>query len=211
MKTKKLVCGVGINNADYFVQKFETIGYIGGKRNRKRVWICPYYQTWVDMLARCYSAKLHARNPTYTGCTVSKEWHTFSNFRAWMETQDFEGKHLDKDLLFEENKIYSAETCVFVTPLVNTFTTERKASQGGWMVGVCWHKQAEKFHSSCSNPFSGEQEYLGLFTYEQEAHNAWLKRKLELAKELAAIQTDERIAKALIDRYMTTQIKAGDL
>lgn len=29
----------------------------------------------------------------------------------------------------------------------------------------------------------------------------WFKRKLELAKELAAIQEDPRVAKALVDRY----------
>ena len=26
---------------------------------------------------------------------------SFSNFKRWMERQDFEGMHLDKDLLFE--------------------------------------------------------------------------------------------------------------
>ena len=34
------------------------------------------------------------------------------------------------------------------------------------------------------------------------------KRKLELAYELAAIQTDERVAKALIDRYTNYNIGA---
>lgn len=201
MKTKKLVCGVGINNADYVVQKFETIGYIGGKRKRKRVWICPHYQTWVDMLKRCYSAKIQDRNPAYKGCSVSVEWHTFSNFKAWMEKQNWEGNQLDKDLLFEGNKIYSSDACVFVSPMVNTFTTDSKASRGEWLIGVYWDKQAEKFHSRCSNPFTNKKEHLGRFTCEQEAHNAWLKRKLELAHLLAAEQADPRVAKALIDRY----------
>lgn len=40
---------------------------------------------------------------------------------------------------------------------------------------------------------------------EQEAHEAWLKRKLELAHELAAIQEDPRVAKALTDRYSKPQ------
>ena len=35
-----------------------------------------------------------------------------------------------------------------------------------------------------------------------EAHKAWLKRKQELAILLAAEQTDDRVAKAIIDRYM---------
>ena len=201
MKPKKLVYGVGINDADYAVQKFETIGYVGGKQKWKLVWSCAYYRAWTSMLKRCYSAKLQERYPTYIGCTVAKEWHTFSNFRCWMESQDWEGKHLDKDLLFEGNKIYSTETCVFVTQTVNLFTNDNGAKRGENPIGVDWDKNAGKFKSRCSNPFTKKQEHLGYFTCEQEAHNAWKKRKLELAHELAAIQTDPRVAKALIDRY----------
>lgn len=201
MKPKKLVYGVGINDADYVVQKHETIGYVDGKQKRKRVWVCPYYETWVDMLRRCYSAKAQERNPTYKGCTVSEEWHTFSNFKSWMEKQQWEGKSLDKDLLFRGNKVYSADTCVFVTQMVNTFTIDCRAARGKWLIGVDWHKLAGKFRATISNPFNKKNEYLGYFTCELEAHNAWHKRKLELAHELAAIQTDPRVAKALIDRY----------
>jgi len=200
MKAKKLLYGFGINDADYAVQKVETIR-VNGVRKQKRVWVCPYYRAWENMLERCYSAKYHERFPTYRGCSVSEEWITFSNFRAWMECQDFEGMHLDKDILFEGNKVYSKETCVFVTSMVNTFTLDRGASRGEWMVGVTWHKGASKFQSRCRNPFNKKQEHLGYFLCEVEAHQEWLKRKLELAHLLAAEQTDERVAKALIERY----------
>lgn len=201
MKTKKLVCGMGINDADYVVKKFETIGYADGKQKQKRVWICKYYQTWVAMLERCYSAKLQERCPTYRGCSVSNEWLTFSAFKEWMEKQEWEGLQLDKDLLIEGNKLYSADTCVFVTRMVNMFTTDSGAARGELLIGVCWNKEKGRFQSNCSNPFTKKLEHLGYFTCEVEAHEAWLKRKLELAKELAAIQTDERVAKALINRY----------
>ena len=206
MKAKKmgvarLVYGFGINDADYVVKKWETVGYVNGVRKQKLAWVCPYYRTWVDMLERCYSAKLQERRPTYVGCSVSEEWLTFSNFRRWMEKQDFEGMHLDKDLLFEGNKVYSAETCVFVTSMVNTFTTDCGASRGEWPIGVNWHKRVGKFQSRCSNPFTKKRENLGYFTCQIEAHQEWLKRKLELAHLLAAEQTDERVAKSLIERY----------
>jgi len=202
MKTKseRLVFGVGINDADYVVERKETIE-VNGKQKMKLVWYCPYHRTWRSMLQRCYSPKYQDGNPAYIGCSVSEEWLTFSNFRAWMEAQDFEGMQLDKDLLFAGNKVYSAETCVFVSSSVNSFTIDCGASRGEWLIGVYWNKGDGKFMSRCSNPFTKKIEYLGLFTCEQEAHQTWLKRKLELAHLLAAEQTDERVAKALIDRY----------
>ena len=85
--------------------------------------------------------------------------------------------------------------------MVNTFTIDRGAARGEWLIGVIWNKSAEKFQSTFGNPFTKKSEHLGYFTHEQEAHEAWLKRKLELAKELAAIQVDPRVAEALINRY----------
>ena len=61
---KKLVCGVGINDTDYVTQKFATI-IVNGKRKQKRVWFCPFYRVWKNMLDRCYSTKFQDKNPTY--------------------------------------------------------------------------------------------------------------------------------------------------
>lgn len=201
MESKKLVQGVGNNDADYVVRKYE-ISEVNGVQKRRVVWTCPFYRTWVNMLKRCYSVKNQERQPTYKGCTISDVWLTFSNFRDWMMTQDWEGKHLDKDLLFDRNKVYSADTCIFVSGMVNNFTTDSGASRGEWPIGVGWYKKTGKFQANCSNPFTSKKEHLGYFTCEVEAHQAWIKRKLELAHELAAIQTDPRVAKALLDRYM---------
>lgn len=201
-KNRKLVFGVGINDADYLVTKREEIDLVDGKRKQKLVWKCPYYQTWTNMLSRCYSVKTQDRQPTYQGCSVTEEWYTFSHFRAWMEKQDFEGKQLDKDLLFEGNKLYSPDTCVFVTQTVNLFTNDYGAKRGKWLIGVYWDKNKNKFRAQCHNPLSRKREHLGSFDSEHEAHNAWANRKLELAQELAAIQTDPRVANALIDRYL---------
>lgn len=206
MKPRKLVWGVGTNDADYVTQERETIGYVNGKQLRKQVWVCPHYKTWNHMLQRCYSAKYQEHKPTYKGCTVAEDWLVFSKFKAWAEAQDWEGLQLDKDILIEGNKVYGPDTCAFVTPLVNTFTIDRGASRGEWLIGVDWRKQKGKFRSRCSNPFTKKRDHLGYFTSEQEAHEAWRKRKLELAHELAAIQTDPRVAKALIDRYSKLQM-----
>ena len=118
-----------------------------------------------------------------------------------MGTQDWEDKQLDKDLLVEGNKVYSPKTCVFVTRMVNMFTTDRGNDRGELPIGVDWHKGSGRFRSRCRNPFTKKNEHLGLFDCEQEAHQAWLRRKLELAYELAELQTDPRVAEALINRY----------
>lgn len=200
MKAKKLVFGVGINDADYVVQKNETVE-VNGVRKQKMVWICPYYRDWKHMLERCYSPKYQNRQSTYKGCSVCEEWLRFSNFRAWVEAQDWKGKQLDKDLLVEGNKIYSPETCVFISSMLNKFFIASDASRGKWLIGVCWHKGKSKFQSSCSNPFTNKREHLGYFDTELEAHLAWKEKKDELAQRYATKQTDERVIEALLTRF----------
>lgn len=200
MKAKKLVCGVGINDADYKVTRGSTIE-VDGKRVYKVEWRCPFYVTWKSMIVRCYSDKYQSKRPTYEGCTVCGDWLIFSNFRAWMIQQDYKGKELDKDLLFKCNKVYSPTTCVFVSRMVNLFMGDSGATRGKYLIGASWNKAAGKFLAHCRNPFLNKGAHLGCFDTEQEAHQAWLKRKLELAHLLAAEQTDTRVAKALIERY----------
>jgi len=198
---KKLVFGVGINDADYVTQIKEAIGYVNGKQKYKTVWICPFYQAWKNMLTRSYSEKFKLIQPTYRDVSVCKEWHLFSNFKKWMTTQDWEGKQLDKDLLSPGTKEYSPTACVFVSRQVNMFLIDRGAARGEYKIGVCWDKDRSKFIAGCSNPISGKKENLGRFATEDAAHQAWLDRKLDHAYALAALQEDERVAKALIDRY----------
>jgi len=191
-KIRNLVYGVGVNDSNYVVQP--TI-------NGKRV-VCPFYMAWQGMLERCYSAKFQAKQPTYIGCSVAPEWWSFMTFRAWMTMQDWQGRELDKDLLFPGNKVYSSTTCVFISSGLNRFTLDRAAARGEWPIGVCWHKREGKFRASCSNPFTGKLEYLGYYTCPDEAHEAWRARKHELALQIAALHADPRIAKALSTRYL---------
>ncbi len=197
----RLVQGVGINDAGVIEIKEDCKNQQNGKRKQNLIWFCPFYRTWKSMLKRCYSDKHQEKHPTYKGCSVVEEWLTFSNFKAWMEQQDWKGKELDKDLLQKRNKIYSPETCIFIDAVLNKFITEHKTSKGGWPTGVSLNKRTGRFLARCSNPFTKKNDHLGYFTCPNEAHQAWLKRKLEIAHELAALQTDPRVAKALIDRY----------
>lgn len=192
---KKLIYGVGINDADYATSKCEQVN---GKS--KAVWRCPFYVVWLSMMSRCYSEAYKTRKPNYDGCYVAPEWLYFMTFRSWMLQQDWENKHLDKDLLVKGNKVYSAETCVFVTQKVNSFITESTASRGEFPIGVSYNKRLNKFQAYCRTP-GGKRKHLGFFSSSQEAHQAWLSYKLEQAKILASDQNDQKVREALIKRY----------
>lgn len=196
MTANKLVYGSGMNDAGYQVYRNETIS---GKQ--KRLWSCPFYKVWTGVLRRCYDQKFQEKWPTYSECSIAREWHSFSSFRAWMIDQPYEQSAIDKDLLLPGNKVYSPETCVFVSGALNNFLTDRASFSGKWPTGVDWHKRSRMFRAACSNPFTGKREYLGHFDAPEEAHEAWRSRKHELACQYAAMQNDLRIAVALSTRY----------
>lgn len=103
-----LVCGIGINDADYEITKHSLVN---GKR--KITWKCPFYQKWHNMLSRCTNGE----RKSYTTVSVCEEWLKFSNFKCWMETQEWEGRELDKDIL--GGLEYSPNTCLFISPELN--------------------------------------------------------------------------------------------
>jgi hypothetical protein len=192
----KLVRGKGVNDADYPVLQSEIIN---GKQ--VKIWMCPFYSKWAGMLDRCYSEGRKSKRPNYEGCTVSEEWLKFSNFKRWMESRDWKGKHLDKDLLFSGNRVYSPEFCLLVSVTVNTFLTDRAAKRGDFKIGVSYDSSRGNFRAQCRGPFTGKGENLGRFRTEDQAHLAWKVRKNELANTLADMQTDDVVANALRCKY----------
>ena len=191
MANSRFVFGIGINDADCSVVTLDR-----GKRL-----VCHYYRTWRNMLMRCYYKPYQDVQPSYKGCTVCEEWKYFSNFKSWMETQDWEGKQLDKDLLIKGNKISSPKTCVFLSKKLNNFILENPSTRGDLPIGVHLHEYNNKYRAMIRQGTNRARKHLGLFDTPEEAHKAWLTSKLEQAKLLAAEQTDPRIADALIKRY----------
>lgn len=194
---KRLLWGKGINDSDYNVTRSETMN---GKR--KVLWTCPFYTRWTSMLARCYSSKLHERSPSYVGCSVAEPWLYFSNFRKWMVDQDWEEKELDKDLLIRGNKVYSENTCVFISRKINLFISEVEQSRGEFPIGVTFHATRNKFRADCRCVVEERSKHLGFFDNSEEAHLAWLSFKLQQAYILAEEQNEPKVAAALINRYI---------
>ena len=197
----KLVFGVGVNDLGYRTQVYEYVTENGGKRIREHVFICTYYTVWRNMLQRCYSKKYLESNPSYIGTSVCSEWLYATAFKKWMEQQDWHGKCLDKDIIVPGSKLYSPETCAFVLPTTNKFVVARDASRGDYPTGVSLCKPTGKYQACCKNPFIGKQEHLGHFSTPEEAHEAWRKRKHELAQLVAATESDPRVVEALKKRY----------
>lgn len=186
---KGLVVGVGINDGEPVRE------YVFENGKYKLVWICSFYRRWSDMLTRCYSEKYKIRQPTYVGCSVCEEWVVFSNFKSWMETQDYEGKHLDKDLLVCNNKVYSPETCCFVTKEVNSFLIKRQNHRGNYPIGV--NKHYSGFYYARISSKNHTMKHLGSFNNPLKAHRAWQLAKIERAEVLKKEQTNIRIIAGL--------------
>jgi len=173
----KLVYGVGINDADYTLSKYEKFVSAEGLLKVRQVWVCPFYSRWQSMITRCYSKNFLIENPSYKDCTVCEEWLTFSKFKSWMETQNWSGKTLDKDILCKGNKIYSPEFCVFVHAKVNLFIIERESKRGEWPIGVHFEESYQKYKSTITS--NNKTVNLGRYDTAEQAHQAWLDFKLD--------------------------------
>lgn len=200
LKKNKLVCGWGVNDADYPVTKREVVN--GAP---KRVWMCPYYRVWSNMIYRVIDKKLH---PTYTECTICEEWRVFSNFIKWVDSQpnrDWKNCCLDKDFLSEGNKTYSPETCVFIDQHLNKFITTGKKGREDLLLGVSMVRDSKlrPFLAQCRNPFTGKHENLGRYSSEISAHLVWKAKKHEYACMLAELHEDTRVADKLRTMYLS--------
>lgn len=81
------------------------------------------YLNWIAMLQRCY-VDMDGKYPAYYGiATVCDAWLNYQNFAEWYENNYYEipneRLHIDKDILYKGNKIYSPETCMLIPQTIN--------------------------------------------------------------------------------------------
>lgn len=196
-----MIYGVATNDLKHLkTQIVEYYKDLDGNSKRKVVWQCPFYTKWFAMLTRCYNKSELAKHPTYLDKTVSEDWLVFSNFKKWMEMQDWEGKQLDKDILFPGNTEYSSDTCVFISQEVNKFLLEKSASRD-LPIGVTYSKTKRKFIATISCGKNGKTKHLGNFDDPKLAHIAWATEKLKMALVIAANHTDKRVSEAITLKY----------
>ena len=176
---RKLVCGVGVFDADYSNLK--------DKRTKKA------YRDWNNMLQRCYGISNFPSKPAYKECVVCEEWHSFLKFREWFDENYIEGYFLDKDICYVGNKVYSPQTCCYVPPFINTLLLSGRSSRGEYPIGVTKRhngKYVAQMHKY------GKLQFLGIYLTKDDAFYVYKKAKEEYIKEVA----DDYYNKGLITK-----------
>jgi len=147
------------------------IGYFGiGKYNSQKGKV---YQAWADMIKRCYSKNRQNTQPTYTICSVCKEWLNFQNYAEWYETNRVDNYQVDKDILTKGNKIYSPENCCFVPQEINALLTKSNSARGKYPIGV--HKSGKKYIARLQEKdkkerFDTPEEAFECYKFHKENH-----------------------------------------
>ena len=164
------------------------VGYLGegeykvkeNGKNKKE------YKIYQNMLQRCYDPKYQERYPTYKGCTVEDYLLNFQHMCEWLEINYYEvpgeRMHLDKDILCKGNKVYSRETCIFIPQRINTLFTKSDKSRGNNPIGV--HPTLSGNYQACCNNEYGKYIYLGTYSTEEEAFQAYKVYKEKVIKEV---------------------------
>lgn len=123
---------------DPFYPQVLGVGYIGVGEHVSRLGAAskgygtlPEYNSWINMLQRCYYDKYIGRTKeekVYENVSVIEEWHNFQNFAEWyvprrklFDVYNIYRPALEKDIFAHNNKpkVYSPETCCIVPPEIN--------------------------------------------------------------------------------------------
>lgn len=172
------------------------VGYLGEgkyKIHDKNGKITKCYNTWHDMLKRCYDTKYKEKHLTYSDCKVYDELLCFQNFGDWFISNYYEVKGermcLDKDILNKGNKIYSPENYVFVPHNINLLFTKHDKARGKYPIGVYYNKRDKKFRAQCSvydfEENKTKRKHLGLYDTKEQAFQSYKYHKERNIKEVA--------------------------
>lgn len=143
------------------------------------------YYLWRGILERCYSERLLAKNPTYSGCFISEEWKTFSNFKKdIINIKNFDrvGWNLDKDLIVKGNKEYGKDTVCFVPQDINKLVINCKGARGEYPIGVYFKRSMKTKPYAATCAAFGKTKHLGYYASVEEAFNAYRIFKEEQIK-----------------------------
>jgi hypothetical protein len=174
------VAGVGYYGVGKFVAKNGTDNHT------------TEYEDWNSMLKRCY-VNSEVANTSYHDKEVSEDWKCFQNFAEWATNQRNFGKEgwdLEKDLIVKGNKVYSAETCVYLPREINSFIKRKRMNDLPLGVDISYKYNGTPYFRVQGRE-DGKNINLGGFSTVEEAFGAYKTHKEYLAKKLAAKWKDE--------------------
>lgn len=178
------------------------VGYLGENWQEGKT-KTDIYKLWKAMLDRVYGKG--DTNKSYINVSICDKFLNFSNFENWVLSCEYYHKdwELDKDLLSESSKIYSELTCCFIPREINLALIKKK--KGKHLKGV--QSSLGKYYASYRK--GGEKEYLGTFTTEIEAFQAYKAAKETYIKEVANKWKDQ-IDQRVYDALMNYQVEITD-
>lgn len=159
------------------------------------------YKVWSSMLQRCYDVKYQEIYPTYKDCTVCEDWLCYANFKVWYDNNIYEIEdeviHLDKDILVENNKIYSPSTCIFTPRYINELF--RNKPTRSLPKGVCYNKNWNKY--IVYKYIYNKKYFIGGYDTIEEALSVWNKVRKEVMAQIAS-DYKGKIPNKLYDRLI---------
>ena len=183
-----------------FNRSAKGVGFLGAgpHKTKEGKKFTAAYQTWSDMLKRCYCTKMQIKNPAYIGCSVDERWHNFQTFADWFEINSVKGWCIDKDIINQGNKVYSPESCVFVPAAINNLVLDSRKARGALPIGVS--KNNDKYQAQVK--VSGKLTSIGTYKTIEEASAEYVKAKLRNVERVIEMypDVDSRVKKALIER-----------
>lgn len=181
-----------------------NIGYlgVGNHMAKSEGKVVDSYNTWHDMIRRCYSEKSKSKFSAYYHiCTVSKLWHNYQNFAEWFDKNKYfvEGRlHIDKDILYSGNKMYNPETCLLVPQRINMLFVNIPNSYG----------LPNGIRPTSSNRYSAmyNGKSLGVYDTLEDAYSIYSHEKEKVIQQIAN-EYKEIIPLKLYDALMEYRVR----
>ena len=167
------------NVKNNFMPSKYGVAYIGNTDTKDGGIEKTSYRTWVGILDRVFDGKLKS----YDNVCISKEWLSYENFEIWynknMYNIENEKMCIDKDILSNENKIYSEDTCIIIPERINNILINFYNKESG----ITYRNRVEKYEVSCRD-FDGKKKYLGYYEDKDEAISIYRRFKINTIIEV---------------------------
>ena len=158
------------------------IGYVGVGKHKTKIGSKhpPEYCSWQDIIERCHVKERKALHPAYYGISeCCQTWLDYQVFADWYNEHQYninERIHVDKDLKFPGNKIYSPQHCILLPQSLNAMVIN-VPNKRGLPNGI--------FYSKGLYIAKYNNEKLGRFDNLYEAFDVRAKAKEDAIKQKA--------------------------